>query len=304
MSGTVSSQRPATTAYAMRETPESVQAVARTISSAWKRPCKVGIVLGTGLGSLASQVDVEAAFEYRDLPGFPRTTALSHRGQLICGQLDSIPVLVFNGRCHLYEGHALQDVCRPIELMAALNIRCLIISNASGGLNPKFRSGDVMVIEDHLDLQFRSPTGPLAGARQTMPQRTTTGVPSRPHAPDTDFYSLDLIERTHEVARRTGLSIWQGVYAGLTGPNYETRSEYRMLRRIGADAVGMSTVAEVSLARRYGMSVLAFSAITNVARPDAPSIVTAEDVVDFAALAEPKMSRLVRGLLPELANEV
>lgn len=253
-------------------------AAVAAIRQHWDGKPQDAIVLGTGLGGLAEVIQAEAVIAYGDIPGFPCSTALAHKGQLVCGLLAGRSVVAMQGRCHVYEGHSFDQLGFATRVLAALGAQRLIVSNAAGGLNPQFASGDVMVIDDHINFMF---------------QRASSGNAE----PASHFYCRQLLQQVLELARRENFALQRGVYVGVSGPNYETRAEYRMFRRIGADAVGMSTIPEVLAAASCGMQVLGFSAITNIARPDAPREVSAQEVVDVAACAAPKIQRLLLSLL-------
>ncbi len=262
---------------------QRAQQVAGVVRSRWPLRPVVGLILGTGLGGVARQIEVQAAFDYAELPHMPRSTAIGHRGRLLCGAVRGVPIVAMEGRCHVYEGYSIEQVSLPVIGMAALGIDTLVLSNASGGLNPSFRSGDVMVIEDHINLMFRSKGSSNAtGFRHRAPQ---------------SVYDRQLIRKAIRIAAGHGFSAYPGVYVAVTGPNYETRAEYRFLRRIGADAVGMSTVPEAQAAVFCGLKTLGLSIITNVARPDAPHVVHAEHVIAAARTAEKKVGTLVLQLL-------
>jgi purine-nucleoside phosphorylase len=254
----------------------------------WARAPRVGIILGTGLGGFAKQVDAEAVIGYETLPHFPRATALGHRGQFVCGTIAGLGVVTMEGRFHLYEGYSAAQITLPVRVMKALGVELLIISNASGGMNPQFRPGDILVIEDHINLMSANP---LVG-----PNDESLG----PRFPDLSRpYDPDLIERALAIAEREGITAHRGVYVALTGPNYETRAEYRFLRMIGGDVVGMSTVPEVIVAAHMGLRVLALSTITNVALPDDQPPTSGQEVIDVAAHAEEKVRKIVLGILDE-----
>lgn len=269
-------------------TGNSEQAARDRIWSAWPVQPKAVVILGTGLGRIANFVRHEAVLPYADLPGFARSTALGHRGRLICGTLRNTPLLLLDGRCHLYEGYSLQQITLPIRVAHACGARLLIATNASGGLNPDYASGDIMVMDDHINLLIRT----------VLPQHpcATAGRPGRAFASP---YDELLINQTLRVAQQQEFTAHRGVYVAMTGPNYETRAEYRFLRSIGGDAVGMSTVPEVDMACALGMRALGLSIVTNVASPDAPQVVKAAEVVDAAEHAEP----FVRTILDEILGE-
>ena len=269
----------------MNDSQSQIDAAVALIRREWNHSADFGVVLGTGLGRLADCVEIEATFPYANLPGLPTSTALGHRGQLICGRLGETPVILMDGRCHVYEGYTVAEITRPIRVMHALGVSRLIVTNAAGGLNPQFALGDVVVIEDHLDLMFTHHHFMLSG--------------SEPRAGAVARYAYDreLLKYAHEVARRENVLLQRGVYAAMTGPSYETRAEYRFLRRIGADVVGMSTVPEVVMATEIGVRCIAFSIVTNLAKPDSPSQTDAHDVVTVADRASSKIQKIVLGLL-------
>jgi purine-nucleoside phosphorylase len=265
---------------AMSVSPPQAQVVEAlaAIRSQWQGTPRVAIVLGTGLGRLAEQIEAEAAIPYAKIPHFPRSTALAHAGRLVCGRLEGVPLVAMQGRSHLYEGYTSEQIALPIRVMAALGAGVLIASNASGGMNPRYRGGDVMVLEDHINLM---------GSRPSLFHATTERVTAA-------IYDPELIEAAMEVARRKNFVAHQGVYVAVSGPNYETRAEYRMFHKLGGDCVGMSTVPEALVAYDSGMRVLALSIITNVATPDAPQVVDAQEVVNEAMHSEPHVREIVR----------
>jgi purine-nucleoside phosphorylase len=262
-----------------------------------KRP-RVGLILGTGLGNLVAEMAVEIELSYAGIPHFPRSTAMAHRGALLCGELAGAAVMVLAGRCHLYEGYSLAELMLPVRVLSAVGIELLIITNAAGGLNPRFVAGDVMVIDDHVDLMFSSRKGAPAGgewrvADCTLGVEQNGSIRNLQSAIRKGFYDPSLIHSAIAAARRGNFLLQRGVYVGVTGPNYETRAEYRAFRRLGGDVVGMSTIPEVLCAAQLGIRVLALSSVTNVACPDAPQVVTPEEVVAIAGRAEPKVRYLV-----------
>ena len=267
---------------------ESVEVIRRH----WPVRPRVGIILGTGLCSLAEAIESEAVLPYEDVPYFPRSTATSHQGQLVCGTLCGVPVVAMAGRLHAYEGYKLKQATFPVRVMRALGAELLIVSNAAGGLNPCFENGDVMVIEDHINLMSDNP---LIGINDER---------LGPRFPDmSQPYDPRLVELALRVARREDVPCQRGVYIALTGPNLETRAEYRLLRRIGGDVVGMSTVPEVIVAMHGGgMRVLAFSIISNVCLPDALGKVSIDDIVATAAEGEQKLRKIVLGVLKDLSD--
>jgi purine-nucleoside phosphorylase len=252
----------------------------------WGATPKAGVILGSGLGDFANEIEATATIPYADLPHFPRTTAIGHAGRLVCGTLAGAPIIAFQGRFHLYEGHRAETASLPVRLLAALGGRTLIVSNAAGGLNPQYATGDVMLIDDQINLMFRNP---LVGVNDDN---------LGPRFPDMCApYDKRLQRRAVEVAMREGFILHRGVYASVLGPNYETRAEYRMLRRLGGDAVGMSTVPETIAAVHAGLCVLGLSTITNVGSPDALSETTGHEVLSVAAAAGAKLSAIVCGVV-------
>jgi purine-nucleoside phosphorylase len=258
------------------------------IRQRWKQTPKAGIILGTGLGPLVNQIKIEAAIDYGEIPNFLRSTALSHRGRLVCGTLNNLPVIAMEGRFHMYEGYLLKQITFPVRVIKALGSDLLVVSNASGGLNPYFRPGDIMIIEDQINLMGGNP---LIGINDDR---------LGPRFPDMSApYSKALVERGLAVARRENIVCHQGVFVAVAGPNLETRAEYRFLRMIGADVVGMSTVPEVIVAVHCGMRVVGFSIVTDMCLPDALKPADAHEIVKIANAAEPQLSRLVMGVLAE-----
>lgn len=254
----------------------------------WSPTPRVGIVLGTGLGSFVERMQIEATFERAELPHFPPATAMSHRGRLVCGRVDSLPLVVMEGRFHVYEGHTLDLITLPIRLMRMLGVELLILTNASGGLNPEFRTGDIMLVTDHMNFMG---INPLIG-----PNDDRFG----PRFPDiSETYSPRWRGVALDVAQRAAIPIRQGVYAAVTGPNYETRAEIRFFRMAGADVVGMSTVPEALVAAHAGLPVLAFSVVTNECLAPVTAPVRGEDVVAVANAAAVRLQTLLLGVLAE-----
>lgn len=272
----------------MRDELEQATAAVR---AHWRQRPRAGIVLGTGLGSFAQQIQLEARIDYAQIPHFPRATALGHAGRLLCGTVAGLPIVTMEGRLHPYEGYSLDEITLPIRVMRQLGAEWLILSNASGGLNPQFASGDVVVIRDHINLLGCAPhvDSPPALERASV-------------IPHVSPYDRELSERALAIARRQGFTAHNGVYAAVLGPNYETRAEYRMLRHIGADVVGMSTVPEVLVAAEVGLRVVALSVVTNVCRPDELRTTSGTEVISAAESTEPKMRAIVCGLLSQLVT--
>jgi purine-nucleoside phosphorylase len=268
---------------------DHVQEATAAVRARWPRRASVGLILGTGLGALAEEIAADVKIPYPEIPRFPRSTVESHRGQLVCGTLAGRSVVAMEGRYHLYEGYSASQVTFPIRVMKELGCRTLIVSNAAGGLNPLHDKGDLIVIEDHINLMGLNP---LIG-----PNDDRLGV----RFPDLiEPYDRALQELALRVAMEENIVAHRGVYVGVTGPNLETRAEYRFLRAIGADVVGMSTVPEVLVAVHAGLKVLGFSIVTDRCLPDALEPVKIEDVLAVAAAAEGKLRTIVRRILERL----
>ena len=251
---------------------------------------RTGIILGTGLGTLVEELDVKAEIPYRQIPHFVQSTVESHSGKLIFGALDGHPVVVMSGRFHYYEGWSMQQVSFPVRVLKFLGIERLAITNASGGVNPHFKGGDIVVVKDHINML---PEHPLRGENDER---------LGPRFPDmSQPYDPVLREKAMRIARLHGIRAFEGVYSALQGPNLETPAEYAMLRRWGSDCTGMSSLPEVLVARHMSLPVLMLSMVTNVAFP--PAVIretTVEEVIATARAAEPKLSLLVKELLRSL----
>lgn len=265
-------------------------AVAETtavVRASWPERPRAAIILGTGLGSLAEHIAIEAEWNYRDLPHFARSTADGHRGRLLAGRLADVPILAMDGRFHAYEGYSFSQITFPIRVFAELDVSFLIVSNASGGLNPTLRSGDILLIDDHINLM-----GSHVGQVFNLPS-SSGQVGNLPHEL---LYDPRLLALSEQIAREETIALRRGTYIAMLGPNYETRAEYRWLRTLG-DVVGMSTVPEVLVARELNLPVVAFSMVTNVFRSDDAQQTTSDEVIHAAANSEPNLRRLVTRLL-------
>ncbi|HEX9509367.1 MAG TPA: purine-nucleoside phosphorylase [Puia sp.] len=265
---------------------EETVAFIRTVHSGKPR---VGIILGSGLGNLSREIGNVKEIPYGDIPNFPVSTVEGHQGKLIFGTLNGQEVVVLSGRFHYYEGYSPQQVVFPVRVMKFLGVETLLLSNAAGGMNKAFRVGDLMIISDHIGLFT---VNPLLGQNHSE---------LGPRFPDmSEPYDKTLIKKAKAIAARLQIPVHEGVYAGVTGPTFETRAEYKLLHIAGGDAVGMSTVQEVIAARHAGMLVFAMSVITDLGIREEDNIITHEEVLQAAGEAEPKLTGIFRELIAEL----
>src|SRR5580698_8927184 len=265
---------------------QQIEESVRAIRSQYVLEPRVGIVLGSGLGNLVREIVVEREIPYETIPHFPVSTVEGHQGNLIFGRLCDRPVVVLSGRFHFYEGYTSQQVVFPIRVLKFLGVETLLVSNAAGGMNAAFKVGDLMIIRDHISLFT---VNPLLG-------RNEEGL--GPRFPDmSEPYSRELIRKAKIVAERLGMAVHEGVYAGVTGPTFETRAEYKLLHIAGGDAVGMSTVQEVIAAVHAGMKVFALSVITDLGIREDDNIITHAEVLEAADTAAPKLSAIFTGLV-------
>ena len=272
-----------------RDLAQRVEAAVEAVRAHTALEPRVGIVLGTGLGGLADQVQAQAVVPYDELPGFPEPTVESHSGRLVLGELGGTPVVVMQGRFHRYEGYSLQQVTFPIRVLHGLGARTLVVSNVSGGMNPLWGAGELVLLDDHINLLGDNP---LVG-----PNAEEFG----PRFPDmSEPYDRGLQDLAMSAAMELGVRLHRGVYVAWTGPALETRAEYRMLRAMGADIVGMSTVPEVIVARHMGMPVLGASIITDECLPDALEPVDISKIIATAMQAEPNLTRLIARVVEQL----
>lgn len=247
---------------------------------------EVGIVLGTGMGGLVDAIEIEKQIAYNFIPHFPISTVESHFGKLIFGNIDGVRVVAMQGRMHYYEGYSMFSITYPIRIMKLLGIKTLLLSNAAGALNQTYQKGDLMIIEDHINLQ---PENPLRGQNLDF---------LGPRFPDmSQPYDRHLIAQAEKIAQEYGFTIHKGVYVAVQGPNLETRAEYRYLKMIGADVVGMSTVPEVIVANHAGLRTFAVSVVTDICNPDQLNPVSVEEIIAVAKNAEPKLSQLLKKLV-------
>jgi purine-nucleoside phosphorylase len=273
----------------MLQLASQIEVAASVVRERWSTAPRAAIILGSGLGALADEISVEATIEYGEIPHFPQVSALGHRGLLVCGTLAGVPVLAFQGRFHLFEGHDAQWATLPVRVARALGAQTLIATNAAGGMNPRYQMGDMMLIEDHINMMFDNP---LIGINDD-------GL--GPRFPDMSApYDRELMLTAAKIARRDDFVLHQGTYVAMLGPTYETRAEYRMLKLLGGDVVGMSTVPEVLVARHEGLRVLGISTIANACSPDELTKTSGEAVIAAAGTAVKKLTTLVRGVVETL----
>jgi purine-nucleoside phosphorylase len=250
---------------------------------------EIGIILGTGLGGLVNEIEIQHTIPYKDIPNFPVSTVVGHSSQLIFGTMSGKKIVAMQGRFHYYEGYTMQEVTFPVRVMKLLGIDLLIVSNASGGVNPDFNVGDLMIIEDHINLMKDNP---LIGKNDA---ELGTRFPDMGHA-----YDRELIDRIFQIAEKHGISLQKGVYAAVSGPTFETPAEYKYIHTIGADAVGMSTVPEVICARHMNLRCFAFSVISDLGVPGKIVEITHKDVIAAASNVEPKMTKILKELISSL----
>jgi len=273
----------------MSELIAKINETLEVIKSKTGKHYKIGIILGTGLGGLVNDIAIEYTIDYTDLPHFPLSTVESHKGKLIFGKLEDNEVVCMQGRFHYYEGYSMKQIAYPVRVMKKLGVEILLVSNACGGLNPLYRKGDVMLMVDHINLLGDNP---LIGKNEDE---------FGPRFPDmSEPYSLSLISIAEKVALEEKIKLQKGVYVAVPGPNLETKAEYRFLRNIGADVVGMSTIPEDIVANHMGMKVLGMSIITDECFPDSLKPVNVEEIIAAANEAEPKMTAIIKGVVNKL----
>ena len=271
---------------------QQIDEAADAIRSRTSYKPRVGLILGSGLNALADSVQKADIIPFGDLPNWPRSTVQGHAGRLVIGELEGQSVFVMQGRVHFYEGYSMSQITLPVRVMLRLGLEMMIVTNAAGGINPDYLPGDVMLITDNLNLVGMSGSNPLMG-----PNIDELG----PRFPDMSrAYDLELMEKARKVASENKISLHEGVYCGLSGPSFESPADLRFLRMAGADAVGMSTVPEVIVARHGGLRVLGFSGISNKANLDGSTITTHEEVIEAGRVITPKIESIVRGVLRSL----
>ena len=269
---------------------DQVQDAVAAVRGKWTGTPTVGLILGTGLGGLAEQIQTEASLPYADVAHFPASTAPSHVGRLVCGTLHGVPIVAMEGRFHYYEGYSLKQVTFPVRVMKALGAELLVVTNAAGGINPHLDLADLVVLEDHINLM---PDNPLRGVNDDR---------LGPRWPDlAEPYDRRLIALAQQAALELAIPVHKGVFVAVPGPNLETRAEYRMLKTLGADVVGMSTVPEALVAIHAGMKVLAFSVVTDLCLPDCLEPVEVPKILENARLGGEKLARLIPAVLERWA---
>ncbi len=271
---------------------DQIDEIVRSLEKRTALRPRIGIILGSGLNGLADSVQTADIVPFGDLPHFPVSTVFGHAGRLVIGKLEGQTVLVMQGRIHFYEGYSMAQVTLPIRTMQRFGLDTLMVTNAAGGVNPDFHPGDVMLITDHLNFLGMMGQNPWMG-----PNYDEIG----PRVPDmSQMYDRKLADSARGVAERENIVLREGVYAGLSGPSFEGPADLRFLRLAGADAVGMSTVPEVIVARHGNMRVLGFSGISNKANLDGSTVTTHEEVIEAGKVITPKIEKLIRGVLHEL----
>lgn len=261
---------------------DEIQEARTWLASRWSATPRVGLILGTGLGGLATRIKTDVAIPYAEIPHFPHSTAPSHAGKLLCGTLEGVPVMAMEGRFHYYEGYSLRQVTFPIRVMKAMGADTLILTSAVGGMNPQYRLADIVILEDHIHLM---PDNPLRGINDDR---------LGPRFPDmSQPWDRLLIEKARRIALELGISAHQGVLVAVPGPNLETRAEYRMLRLMGADIVGMSTVPECITANHAGLKTVGFSIVTDMCLPDALEPADINRILKVAAQGGAELERLL-----------
>ncbi len=270
---------------------ERIEGSVASIRGVWKGTPRVGLILGTGLGGLAEQIETEATIPYQEIEHFPVSTAPGHAGKLVCGTLRGVPIVAMAGRLHYYEGYSLEDVTFPVRVMKALGAELLVATNAAGGINPQLDLADLVILEDHINLL---PDNPLRGINDDR---------LGPRWPDLCApYTPALLETARKTALELGIHLHKGVFVAVAGPNLETRAEYRMLKLLGADVVGMSTVPEVLVAVHGGMQVLAFSVVTDMCLPDHLEPAEVPKILANAAIGGEKLAKLIPEVLARWAK--
>lgn len=266
---------------------KQIKEASEYIRSKTESKYETGIILGTGIGGIVRNINLDFALDYSGIPYFPVSTVESHKGKLLFGKLEGVKTIVMQGRFHFYEGYSHSQVTFPIHIFKDLGVKYLIVSNACGCLNPQFKKTDLMIITSHINLHF---TTPLISLRKDNSSLTAK------------FYSKKLIRLAEETAYELGIDIKKGVYASVQGPNLETKSEYRFIKKTSADVVGMSTIPEIIVAHKFGMNCLGISIVTDEGFPDTVKVAKLEDILKSAATAEPKLNKLITSTVKKIKN--
>ena len=267
-----------------------LQETSAFIQSKIKSTAQTAIILGSGLGNLATQIQVDFEIQYTQIPHFPISTVEGHKGRLILGSLNGVKVWVMEGRFHFYEGYSPEQVAYPVRVLKLLGVENLILSNAAGGVNPNFEVGDLMIIKDHISLFS---INPLIGKNETA---LGTRFPDM-----SEPYSLDFIEKAKLISNKHQIKVHEGIYVGVTGPTFETRAEYKLIKAVGGDVVGMSTVQENIAAVHCGMKVFAISVVTDLGIREDNNTITHEEVLEAANAAEPKLTLIISDLVKQIS---
>lgn len=273
----------------MNDLMKKIEESLKVIKSKSNNTFPIGIILGTGLGGLVKDIEIEHEINYQDIPHFPLSTVESHTGKLILGKINGKNVVAMQGRFHFYEGYSMQQITYPVRVMKFLGVTTLLVSNACGGMNPIYKKGDIMIMQDHINLIGDNP---LIGKNYDE---------LGPRFPDmSEPYNFELIQLAEEVALKNAIKVQKGVYVAVAGPNLETKAEYRFLRATGADVVGMSTVPENIVANHMGMKVLGLSIITDECFPDSLKAVNVQEIIETAMTAEPKMTMIMKEVISKI----
>ncbi len=268
---------------------EKINETLEIIKKYSKKEYSIGIILGTGLGGLVNEIEIENVIEYDKLPHFPLSTVESHSGKLILGSINGKNVVAMQGRFHYYEGYTMQQITYPLRVMKFLGVKTLLVSNACGGMNPIYSRGDIMIMNDHINLLGDNP---LIGKNEES---------LGPRFPDmSEPYDKKLIELAEKIALENNIKVQKGVYVAVPGPNLETKAEYRFLRATGADVVGMSTIPENIVANHMGIKVLGISIITDECFPDSLKPVNVQEIIETAMKAEPKMTKILKEVIKQI----
>ena len=277
----------------MSQLAANIQEATVAVRKKWNGLPRIGLILGTGLGGLAEQIQQDTVVPYSEIPHFPESTVESHAGQLVCGTLSGVPMVAMEGRFHYYEGYSMQQVTFPVRVMKALGIEILIVTNAAGGMNPEYQLADLVVIDDQINLMGDNP---LIGENDEE---------LGPRFPDmSEPYDRELSALALQAAAELGISAHRGVFVAVAGPNLETRAEYSMLRGIGADVVGMSTVPEAIVANHAGLRVIGCSIVTDKCLPDALEAVDIAKIIEVAGIGGERLSRLIPEVVARIARAV